>query len=299
VYTELLQTQTKENTEAEQLLYEACNTALRQGLSAETETISFDTEQARENAIDAFFDTMATGKDLKGASKEQIYYYIPCIFLIDNDGYFIAYSTTYTDSDGATMNNQIITERGTWSIQYGNYTVRYFLNDVVAVTDVNGYESEGSPEDVYSDLGRPATLSFLNSQTEFKAAKESVIRDITNEKVNYYINTHNTYYNKLEQSYEFSMPEIDSAIDRMMDAPSVMSFYQGKQIAHTKGYINVFALSGSIETEKKSYYLKEVSGTLYYHESGCAYLTASDYKKGLKMEDCAKAQAYACPDCYR
>lgn len=297
VYTEMLQAQTKSNTETELLLIESCRAALNQGKMNEDEM--FGSEADREAAVEAFYDLFCTGKGYAGASREQAYYYIPCIFLVDNDGYYVAYTTTYLDNKGATIYKQLITDKNTWTKRYGNYLVRYTLGDYVIVTDGNGEEKKGNPEKVYFDLGNPVALSFLNDYDSFEAEKRSVIRDITNEKVNYFINTHNTFFNKLNQDYVFSMPEIDSAIERMMDKPSVISFCQGMQIAHTKGYVNVFALAGSIETPENLYYLKEVDGTLYYHSAECSHLTASDLTCGQTMDDCAQAQAYACPDCIR
>lgn len=242
---------------------------------------------------------------MKGYTYDQSYYYVPCVVLVDLDGYYVNYTTTYQSADGVNLYTRITTGLNTWSRMYGSYTVRYTLNDGVEVTrpingSLNGEVFSGKYCDVYEEMGRPAMLDFLADEEQFHNEQRSVIADITSEQINYFIDTHNDLYNRKDCSYTFTMPATAEDIKtRLMDEPSVIAFAQGIQYSTTRGHINVYAFTGSIEDLQKTYYEKTVDGDLYYHTKDCVHIAGDTGLKAKTMEACAKNGAYPCPDCVK
>ena len=51
---------------------------------------------------------------------ESAKFYVPCLFLVDWDGYYVSYTQWYKNRDNATMYKEILTSKNTWNKNYGN-----------------------------------------------------------------------------------------------------------------------------------------------------------------------------------
>lgn len=296
----LLHTQTVKTEELESALVGSAQAALAEGNIGETEI--FETEETREDAIRVFYKTYTKAMRLYGNRQDLARYYVPFIMLVDNDGYYMSYIQSDIDFSGDKFYDDIVTTKTTWSVNYTGFTVRYFLNNSVEVTRSNGKTYSGMYDKVWEDMGKPSTLNFMASYDNFLAEKNYQICQLTEAEVNYYIKTHNIYENQaLNADYTFTMPATDDdSHNRLMDEPSVIAFTQGYQKSISAGFVNAYALSGSIVDKARDYYIVEdSSGTLYYHEEGCSNVGRIDNVEKVTMYDAAKHGAIPCPDCVR
>lgn len=293
----LTSVQVDNDRQAENVLKESCLAALS---TASSDEYIFSEEEQRTEAIDKFIDVFNAGYDYVGYRKNDIDFKVPFIILVDTDGYYIRYTKLVDNGSGVRELKPVLTGINTWTNTYNStYTVRFYLDDIVEVTDLHtGAVTRGLYREVYSSLGSPTHLAFMQSEHDFHEEKVYQICTQTEDVVNYYITTHNEHYNRDERKYIFTMPQINDIDKRLMNKPSVISFVQSSQAASDKGYINSYALAGSIKDKTKLYYEGIVNGQLYYHEADCSDLghTPSN-SQGKTMEECATNGATPCPKC--
>ena len=296
-HTNLLSAQTKENTKTESILIASNQAALSAVEERNSAGAIFQKSSVRETAIEKFKDNFNRAMNYNGSNETLVDYYVPCIFLVDDDGYYVVYTTTAIGSNNAQYMQNVITEINTWTRTYGDYTVRYHLSNTVEIYKGNQQYS-GVYGEAYAHFSTPSQLNFMQDYSTFIEEKDNVICSIMQNQINYYISTHNDYANTYDKTYTFTMPQITDFNARLMDAPSIISFAQGIQYSTTKGYINVYALTGAIEDELKMYYEVELNGNLYYHEEGCTHVTATEGKK-KSAASCARDGYSPCPYCVR
>ena len=295
-HTSLLTKQTQENIKTEDTLIESNRAALAQVDAKASTGAVFASEDARKAAVAKFKDNFAKAMNYSGNNYSLVDYYIPCIFLVDDEGYYVAYTSSTIDN-GAEYVTNVITGLNTWTRTYGDYTIRYHLSDTVEVFKGNEQLS-ASYTKAYNYFSNPSELSFMADADSFYEEKNNVICTITEDQINYYITTHNNYANKHDRAYTFTMPKMTDFNVRLMDKPSVISFAQGMQYSTTKGYINVYALTGAIEDEENMYYEVKYNSNLYYHTSDCPKVN-TDTVEPKTAKDCAKEGYSPCPYCVK
>ena len=282
---------------AENVLKESCLAALS---TTEAEQYVFTEKAQREAALDKFKVVFNSGFDYVGYRKNDIDFKVPFILLVDTDGYYIHYSKLVDNGSGISEITPVTTGINTWSCTYNSkYTVRFYLDNTVEVTDLsNGGVKKGSYKKVYSELGSPGYLSFMANAGTFKEEKVYQICTQTEDVINYYITTHNEYYNRDQRRYEFKMPQINDIDTRLMNMPSVISFVQSNQAGSDKGYINSYAFTGAIKDKTKLYYESEIAGQMYYHDERCSELAhSSGNSQGKTAAECARNGSLPCPKC--
>ena len=289
--------QTDENLGAQAVLIDASKSALTK---ADLDKVNiFAEEESREAALDEFKECYNIGFAKEGYKENDMYYNVPCIFLVDDNGYYVNY-TKLVSNGGLYESVNMTSSLNSWTDTYGNYIVRFHLSDVVEVTYQDGSRHEGPYDIVYHELGSPTALAFMADETHFEQEKNDVICSLTENAINYYITTHNEYANKDNRDYVFTMPRIDTQDSRLMDSPCIISFVQGLQEKTGKGYINAYAFTAAIKDKKVVYYEYPVGGQLYYHVRGCHNLVLSNNNRvGQTMDDCALDGALPCPDCIK
>lgn len=277
----------------------------------------FATEDKRQSATDAFYQTLIQCFNYDYTTYENlVYYYVPCVFMVDTDGYYIQYMKEYTDSEGMCAYENIITPINKWARTYsvggnsltGNtYNVEYHLDDTVKVVYKNRKDEvctiEGEYAEVYKKLEEPAILSgVFGSYTDFDNERTDIVIDSIEKQLTYYINVHDTLYNQQRNvQYEFTMPRVTKEDwARLVDAPTILSFMQGAQTEIGTNYLNIYALAGS-EIEEDIYYVitTDGNGEKTYHIKECSHVTGTESKKLYSMEQAAMKGAYPCPDCIK
>lgn len=292
-YVEQISTANDESLKVEQALINACESALYTANIYDEEVFSDPIK--RENAYRAFYDNYSDSFNyFSTASKEGAKYHVPVIFMVDWDGYYIVTTQAYHPGQG-TFYADDISLKNTWSKQYGNFLVQFRLNNDVDV--YNTYASSGATthytgnyRDVYNqirnDVGPVSELAFLTNYGDFSNERTTCIVQEMNKQVQYFVNTKNVFFNRMDTTYQIVMPtnKGDKNAD-VLDQPCVISFLQGSQNRTMHGYTNIFAYAAADYITQKHYYLQELDGTLYYHTSDCSDLT--NRKNMSSMHDCA------------
>ena len=298
-------------TEYSQYLQSAANAAV----SAATEHMNngnlFNTEDARKAAVDAYYNILIKCFNYDySTNMDLVKYYTPCIFLIDNDGYYIEYTETYS-SGGYDTYTDVITPINKWSAVYGDYYVEFHLDNSVKII-YNGESYEGFYKDVYNKLKKPSALlsgtapelpSFSAPEKEFAQTKYEYILNIIQDRLEYYVNTHQEFFNqKGNVQYAFTLPRITGDDwGRLLDSPTAMGLLQGIQVPYSDEFINIYAFSGNELTETQKYYIlyDETYGQYYYHTGKHLHDMGinTDHLTGYSMEGAAKQGAHPCPEC--
>ncbi len=276
----------------------------------------FARDTARGEAVDTFYETLRQCFNYTGTSyADQVFYYVPCVFLIDTDGFYIEYTIEHADADGNAAFSEITTPINKWARTYSSgsnglagsaYHVEYHLDDTVFVEYQNrvGHMTgiSGNYETVYDKLGRPAELDVFSSHGKFSAERNEAVISILQDRMEYYINIHDESMNRLNNvRYEFTLPEIKGEDwARLIDQPTVVSFLQGIQMPYGTGYLNIYSFAGSELEHEHSYYVAEDgNGNKFYHREGCPALPPENTKKPYSMYNAAKDGAFPCPICVR
>ncbi len=276
-----------------------------------TSGLVFSNELTRKRCVDAYYETLIKCFSYEFSTyKDLVKYYTPCIFLVDNDGYYIEYTATY-NSGGYDTVADVISTINKWSAKYDDYYVEFHLDETVSVVYDKSITT-GDYQDVYKKLGEPAALrtteyderpSFADNRNAYHQKKQEYLIGITQEKLEYYINSHSEFFNQFgNQQYAFTLPKITGDDwGRMLDMPTVIGFLQGKETEYDGELFNVYAFTGHELTEEAMYYIikNRDTGEMHYHTKKhlekMGRLT-EDYK-GYSMEGAAKAGASPCPTC--
>ena len=273
----------------------------------------FVSETARDAAIEAYYNILIKCFNYEyTTSEDMVKYYTPCIFLIDNDGYYVEYTETYSQ-DGYSTYSDIITPINKWSAKYGDYYVEFRLDNSVRVV-YNNNVYEGNYADVYIKLGSPSALhtgesspnpelpNFAAEEEEFESVRQEYIINDLQEKLEYYVNAHSEFFNQADVQYTFTLPKITGDDwGRLLDEPTILGFLQGVQVPHSDTFINVYSFSGNELTETQKYYIVHDNAwdLNYYHTA--EHLTDMGFDiselTGYSMEGAAKAGAHPCPEC--
>lgn len=284
--------------------------------NSQNRNLLFNTASKREKAVHVFYETLRECFNIDSSSyAEQVYYYVPCIFLIDTDGYYIEYTTEYADDTGYAAYSEIITPINKWAKTYsssaegssgGTYNVEYHLDDSISIEYKNAANQiisiSGDYDEVYNKLDRPAALSVLASYSSFYSEKTSHIINTLQAQMEYYINVHDESLNQFNNyQYQFTLPEIageDWA--RLIDMPTVVSFLQGVQTPYNNSYLNIYAFAGSeVELQYNYYVTEEADGVKYYHRGYCALVTDDALLKPYSMKTAAMDGAFPCSVCVK
>ncbi len=276
----------------------------------------FAQDTARKEAVDTFYETLRQCFNYTGTSyADQVYYYVPCVFLIDTDGFYIEYTVEHGDEDGNAAYSEIITPINKWAKTYSSgsngmagtaYHVEYHLDNTILVEyqDRSGNVTSisGAYDEVYQKLRKPSELNVLSSFSKFDAERTSAVISILQDQMEYYINVHDESLNQFNNvQYEFTLPQIKGEDwARLIDQPTVVSFLQGIQMPYGNEYLNIYSFAGSEMEHQQNYYVAvDQNGNKYYHRKGCHRLPIKALDKPYSMYNAAKEGAFPCPECVR
>lgn len=328
--TRIIAQSARNNNEYAQFLITATQSAIDTAAADNRNgTYVFDTSQKRENTVDAFYKTLIQCFGYEYSTYEPLVKnYVPCVILVDTDGYYVSYGEEYTDSNGVVSVHDIISPISKWSRSYSpgssanlgyEFYVEYHLDDTVKITYLkNDHVTiyEGYYAEVYENMKKDdvplnsmttadsieaRTLEdLLSSYSVFYNEKKEVIISSIQQKLEYYINTKNETNNQNgKYQYQFTLPKVtEQDWARMVDGPTILSFLQGPQTEYGTYEYNLYSLAGSEIEYDYAYYIKDVDGASYYHLPSCSHLTDSDItERKYSMEKAASLGAYPCPDC--
>lgn len=208
-------------------------------------------KEDREYALSTFYHTLQLGFNSEYTTKgDETFIYTPIACLIDNDGYYISYNSSFdetgntyrpidsTDKSAKLFDTTLtISPLNTWAKEYNGCVVRFYLNDTVEVTLPSGeiikdkrskvtkalveLKDKGKlSSDVYNikviqdkdGIANKYSVMELLENTDgiYDVEKREIIINLINEEVEYYINHQNIWGEALDVNYTFTMPEIKS-----------------------------------------------------------------------------------------
>ena len=267
----------------------------------------YRSEEARKNAVAAFFQNFASCISVDDTT-DMYYvarYYVPCIAMVDYDGYYIMYAKSYRDGNGKYQYTDMITPKQSWTQTYGDYVVTYSLNDNIHV-DMKSCNDRysGNYNTVYQNIAEDHNtdaIKFMADKENFAAEKNTTVISLLNEKISYYIETHNSFHNTAGLHYDFTMPQTDKDYEaKMLEKPCFLAFSQGQQAPAGVDYMNIYAIANTEIKDDTIYYMEtDADGIIYYHKKDCTHKgDVNDLKSGT-MDECAASGADPCPYCVR
>ena len=338
------------NEEYANMLTIACEDTMKTADLSKIKTGVWPSENNRQSAVSAFYATLAYCMNNEYMAEEgHNHLFIPSVVLIDVDGYYISYNSALDDKGNvyiatgtskdeyskwmdaadrsidtlivdksAYKEGVTISPINTWTQVYGDYTVRFFLNDEIEVLfkDNDGKTrilkdqrpnldkefkrlvKENKIDDLSLDGEAPNRTndkcSFRNLLTDdkkYEQEKNYVIVSQINNEVEYYINYHNAYAEDMDIPYSYTMPDIKGEDwHRLLKNPSTIAFMQGRQLRTGKQFTNVYALSGGELIKQHQYFItREADGSLLYHSlyaKNCPYyeITCDAINRTVKFE---------------
>lgn len=303
LYRSMLSSQVSiESTKYSEYITTACYDAMQ------TADISsgycFASQIQRDRCVETFYNSLSNCFNYKSTSQRQLLqYYVPCIALIDTDGFYICYTQDTVAPDGSIDYIAYTTPINYWTESYGSYRLVYRLDNRLSVTDrTTNTTYTGTNQEVYQQILAhkgyvPTELQFLCDDQEYTDTKSNAIVTATVLQIEYYINMHNDFYNHYDARYKFELPRVaDEDWARLLQKPTIISFLQGMQTEYGNSYLNIYAMSGAEMTKAIIYDIALGSdGVLYYHEAGCSHNTGT--LKSGSMAKCASLGAEPCPQC--
>lgn len=268
----------------------------------------FESDDKREEAINIFYKTLEEGFNYTYSSNhsEALRLKVPCLCLVDGNGYYILYNNIYEDEDGNRNLGETLTPINTWSYVSNEYLIRYYLTDYVEVIrNSDGKYKDGSYSDVYEYFEKPEGLKSFSSKETFENTRNDFIISEINDKVNMYINEYNYEVNRIsdgarttyEMYYRFELPTVDyEDWCGLIKQPSAIAFLQGQPMQNGDEYLNIYALSGGTVIKKDGYYCTETGGEKLYHRPECSH--AASYQRCYSSKArCAKSGYFPCLEC--
>ena len=300
------QKQLKENERLESFCISSGQAALAEADFSADEI--YRTDDIKNAVVNQFYDVFARNCNYSGTNAVQkAKDHIPCLILTDWDGYYVQYTQWYRASDGGIKYTDLMTEKSKWVNTYGKFMITYRLDNRITVTDTSvspdAYYT-GVYSDVYKKMSKDYSaddlkkIKFLGSEKEFENERNIVVVKAINKSAQYYINTHNDFFNKKDTKYTLNLPSSDDdQFASLLDFPCIISFVQGSQKRTTSGYVNVYTYGAADMIPANIYYVSEDStGYLSYHKKDCEKL--GEVKFIGTMEECAEYGANPC-DCVR
>lgn len=285
----------------------SCTAAVKTAKDDAVGKYLYRSKEARENAVAAFFRNYSSC--ISVSDDTDMYYiaryYVPCLAMVDYDGYYIMYAKSYQDAQGSYQYADMITPKQSWTQTYGDYTVTYSLNDNIHVDMQSSADRySGNYKRVYQSIAKDHNvdaIKFMENKDTFAAEKNTTVISLLNEKINYYIETHNSFHNTAGLHYDFIMPQTDADYEaKMLEKPCFLAFAQGLQMPTGVNYMNIYAIANTEIKDDTIYYMEtDTDGILYYHKKDCTHKGDARNLKSGTMDECAAFGADPCPYCVR
>lgn len=260
----------------------------------------FNESAKREKAYNTFFETLSTNLSFEATKEKYIKDFIPAIFYVDTDGFYVTYQCKMADNERDTITTPI----NTWveEVNSGKQVIRYFLKDYVEVINRNPYGDEkssykGRVEDVYAEMSsslRSHLSDYLSSYDKYCDKRSICVARRMEEETNFYVNTYNV---NSQYTYELQIPH-DKFLQygRQLDRPSMFAFMQGKYIGMTGKDANIFAFAQSEVLDESEFVMeRKLDGSKLYHRKGCPDITGTVFGHG-NIHECGdnKCNPHTC-----
>ena len=258
----------------------------------------FADKTIQKHVIDTFYTTYAMCANYKEDQINSIKYMVPCLLLVDWDGYYVSYTQWY-NTTGEMLYTDIITEKNYWTQQYGSYLVQYTLDETVIISDMSEKEEiryEGRYSDVFEQLltakGQEIKeLEHFKDAKTFEEERNLIVIDRIEKTAEYYVNTHNEMYNRTSTNYDILLPTtVEHTMASCLTMPSIIAFIQGEQARGKTENVNIYTYIGVDLEEETTYYVTiDETGERTYHTKDCVHRENHVFEGS--MIECANLKA--------
>ncbi len=315
-------------TEYANALAVACHDAARTIQVEKAEEGVWSNSADRNYTLNTFYNTLNFCFNTEYTEKsDETKKYTPIVCLIDNNGYYLSYNTVLDHTESVYIQDEsgsvqdaysfhskteankdknvkayyesmITTPINVWVESYGQYKVRFYLNDLIdivtpdGITHTDTYRNtakayaagEGIFKSLPGDSGKKVPYyviiengsektdkntikALLANKAVYQNIKNKIITQSITDEVNYYINNQNIYNRDAEITYDYYMPDIpEEDWHRLLSNPTVIAFLQGRQAATGEILSNIYSIGGGEVTKNGQYYItKESDGVYVYH----------------------------------
>ena len=236
-----------------------------------------------ETSLDVFYRTLSHSFAYNPEiGEEYMKEKTPIVMFIDIDGFYVSYNAAFDQYGNAELNPlyreaNVITDINTWSVPYGNATVRYYLTDYIDVTTPSNVVYSGRREEVVKSLNAAGALSgqlsFLQNEASFEENKSHAILQKCEDTFNYFLNTQKINVNQYLTGYNVTFTETKGeSWQRMITNPTIVAFFQGNQAVANGNFLNEYAFAAGELTYSKLYFIE---GNYYYSLTGNQVVTST------------------------
>ena len=287
-----------------QYLNSSCEEALRVTIESK-QTVLNENHFFNSEDIETIVETLhkCVNVCFKSSNQDDNYILsmrIPIICIVDNDGFYINHMNKYLDEKEYITATRTTTPSIPWTYTTsdGRYLCKFYLNDYIDVIKLDSNKIySGTYSDVYQQLNRPISLSFMNNTAEYIEQRSICIKNITEDVLSDYINEYNYAMRDLNYKYSINIEGIDIAgFTNGLVGPTLFAVMQGPQYNVDEYPINIYSMCGACIAESDAYYIEKYNGRFYYHKSDCSLLI-NETMPYSSSEECAMQGAYPCNHC--
>ncbi len=254
-------------------------------------TYIFASERQRKKAYESFYATLSLNLNEYVTKDIYIQDAIPCIFLVDTDGYYVV----FREDNGGTLVT-LTSPLNVWSdyVDNGHFILRFYLTDYVSIIDRDkGTHYDGTTEQVKEKLDEDNLLYLFNDYIAdydtYKEKREFIVYKAMEESLNYYVNKYNQNHQYI---YDLTIPATQGiSKGQSIDTPCMFAFMQGKYFGLSGTDANVYAYANSQEIYEQILYCSDE----LYHLPNCPQIGVIEYKGDIK--GCARHGYTPCPNC--
>lgn len=260
----------------------------------------------KENAAQAFLNSLYLNFNIfeNDIEKKRLKGYIPCIVVIDYDGYYVLSNQEYIGSDGNKEVSLVWSPKRNYSYYDWDtgYVYIFTLDNSLTVYDRYGDIFYEGTLDQIQDMIDAHILwdsHILNDDVMFQQVRRRTIIEALRRDINYSINKHNDIARLYGITYNFTVPTIEEEEwYRTIDDVGMIAFFQGIPIGVTGENFNNFALGGARIVKTPKYYVQEDSLTniKHYHREDCSLLYTTSEVIDTRKE-AAKNGYLPCKEC--
>lgn len=222
--------------------------------------------------------------------------YIPCILVVDFDGYYISSLKEYTSS-GMTRIEHLFGPKKYFShLSTDGNIINFTVGDTVSLFESNTYKYQtGTRENIARETGD----KLLLDPDLFEDVRRTTITNAIQNDLQRVIGEHNKLANMYGVNYIFTLPTVeDEEWNNVIDDIGIVTFIQGIPIG-SKRYNN-YAFAGARVLKAPIYYgefVEKGGNTIWvYHRENCQTLT--DYHEVFYSKENAAGEGYfPCVDC--
>lgn len=229
--------------------------------------------------------------------KHYLKTYVPCILVVDYDGYYISSLQEYTASDGTKRIDHLFGPKKYFShVSSDGNMINFSVDDTVTLFEPNTYRYYFGTR---SEVADKTSDTLLLDPDLFESVRRSTITNAIQNDLQRVIHEHNELSSMYGMNYIFTLPTVeDDEWNNVIDDVGIITFIQGIPMG-TKRYNN-YAFAGARVVKKPRYFGnfidKNGTNVWVYHRENCP-LSAGYHEVFSSKEEAAKAGYYPCVEC--